>query len=145
MCCLQQVVLCFTERRYLNADHRVRPSSSSPIIDGDSLFLTFDGVDVQFIVALDKNTGDTLWLQHRQVGSDFAAVLRAEGITDTEKLQRINQTRTENPMQLVQPLSIQKEAVNQPCGRSHNRIYNPKTGEEHWRVNTRGYLNSTPI
>ena len=72
------------ERRDLNCDHRVRPASS-PIIDEETLFLTFDGVDVQFIAALDKNTGDTLWLQHRKVDSDFEAVLRAKGITDTKK------------------------------------------------------------
>ena len=71
------------ERRDLNCDHRVRPASS-PIIDEETLFLTFDGVDVQFIAALDKNTGDTLWLQHRKVDSDFEAVLRAKGITDTK-------------------------------------------------------------
>ena len=71
------------ERRDLNCDHRVRPASS-PIIDAETLFLTFDGVDVQFIAALDKNTGDTLWLQHRKVDSDFEAVLRAKGITDTK-------------------------------------------------------------
>ena len=43
------------ERRNLNCDHRVRPASSS-IIDEETLFLTFDGVDVQFIAALNKNT-----------------------------------------------------------------------------------------
>ncbi|MBI1930053.1 PQQ-binding-like beta-propeller repeat protein [Candidatus Poribacteria bacterium] len=73
------------ERRDLNCDHRVRPASS-PIIDGDSLFLVFDGVDVQFVVALDKKTGKTLWLRNREVESDFAAALRAKDIADAEKV-----------------------------------------------------------
>ena len=38
------------ERRDLNCDHRVRPASS-PIIEGELLFLVYDGVDVQFIIA----------------------------------------------------------------------------------------------
>ena len=48
-------------RRDLNCDHRVRPASS-PIIEGDSLFLHFDGVDTQFVAALDKHTGEELWV-----------------------------------------------------------------------------------
>jgi hypothetical protein len=35
------------ERRDLKCDHRVR-AGSSPILDGESLFLVFDGVDTQY-------------------------------------------------------------------------------------------------
>ena len=50
------------ERRDLNCDHRVR-AGSSPIIDGDLLFLTYDGIDIKFIAALDKHTGETVWIR----------------------------------------------------------------------------------
>jgi len=52
------------ERRDLNCDHRVRPASS-PVMDGNLLFLTYDGVDHQFVAALEKATGKTRWLTKR--------------------------------------------------------------------------------
>src|SRR5438445_4397914 len=45
------------ERRDLNCDHFRGPGSSS-ILYGDLLFLTFDGFDVQYVAALNKNTGE---------------------------------------------------------------------------------------
>ncbi|MEI6655726.1 MAG: PQQ-binding-like beta-propeller repeat protein, partial [Verrucomicrobiota bacterium] len=38
-----------------------RGPASSPIVVDDMLMLTFDGVDVQYLVALDKATGKTVW------------------------------------------------------------------------------------
>ncbi len=52
------------ERRDLNCDHRVRPASS-PVMDKNLLFLTYDGVDQQFVAALEKTTGKTRWLTKR--------------------------------------------------------------------------------
>ena len=46
------------ERRDLNCDHRVRPASS-PVMDKNLLFLTYDGVDQQFVAVLEKETGKT--------------------------------------------------------------------------------------
>jgi len=66
------------ERRDLNCDH-VNRGASSPIVDGNALFLTFDGADVQFAVALDKNTGETLWLRNREIESDYLGALK-EGL-----------------------------------------------------------------
>lgn len=52
------------ERRDLNVIHW-RGAGSSPVVHGDLVFLTFDGYDKQFIVALNKNTGDTVWKRDR--------------------------------------------------------------------------------
>ncbi len=52
------------ERRDLNCDHRVR-AASCPIIDGSLIFLTYDGVDQQFVAALEKETGKTRWMTKR--------------------------------------------------------------------------------
>jgi outer membrane protein assembly factor BamB len=56
------------ERRDLPCDH-FRGPGSSPIIVGDLVVLSFDGIDVQYLAALDKATGRTVWKKER--GTDF--------------------------------------------------------------------------
>ncbi len=53
-------------RQDLECDH-FRGPASSPIIDGDRLILQFDGFDYQYVVALDKNTGKTVWKHDREI------------------------------------------------------------------------------
>ena len=53
------------ERRDLKCDHHRGPASS-PILDGEKLFVAYDGFDVQYVVALDKQTGETIWKRDRQ-------------------------------------------------------------------------------
>ena len=54
------------KRQDLECDH-FRGPASSPIIDRDKLIIHFDGADVQYVVALDKNTGETLWKHDRDI------------------------------------------------------------------------------
>ena len=56
------------ERTDLECDH-FRGPGSSPVVYGDLLYLTFDGYDQQYIIALDKLTGKTVWKKDR--GIDF--------------------------------------------------------------------------
>jgi outer membrane protein assembly factor BamB len=42
-----------------------RGAGSSPILHDNHLILTFDGYDVQYVVALDKKTGKTVWKSNR--------------------------------------------------------------------------------
>jgi outer membrane protein assembly factor BamB len=51
-------------RRDINVRH-FRGPGSSPILGGDLLILTMDGIDRQFLVALNKNTGETVWKTDR--------------------------------------------------------------------------------
>src|SRR5579872_1844638 len=44
-----------------------RGPSSSPILFRDMLILTMDGVDLQYLIALDKKTGRTIWKTDRSV------------------------------------------------------------------------------
>ncbi len=44
-----------------------RGPSSSPILFENLLILTMDGVNLQYVVALDKNTGRTVWKTDRSV------------------------------------------------------------------------------
>jgi outer membrane protein assembly factor BamB len=52
------------QRRDINARH-FRGPGSSPVIWEDLLFLTFDGIDAQFVTALDRKTGNTVWRTDR--------------------------------------------------------------------------------
>lgn len=56
------------ERTDLKCDH-FRGPGSSPVVYGDLLYLTFDGYDLQYITALNKLTGETVWKKDR--GVDF--------------------------------------------------------------------------
>lgn len=56
------------ERTDFECDH-FRGPGSSPVVYGDLLYLTFDGYDQQYIVALNKFTGKTIWKKDR--GIDF--------------------------------------------------------------------------
>lgn len=52
------------ERRDINVRH-YRGPGSSPIVHGGLLILTFDGINEQFVTALDKQTGGTIWKTSR--------------------------------------------------------------------------------
>jgi outer membrane protein assembly factor BamB len=121
------------ERRDLKCDHRVRPASS-PIIDGDSLFLVYDGVDAQFIVALDKNTGKTRWRQERKSGVDFDSVLKANGVTDIEKVKEAKPN--DNRKAYATPTIIEYQGKRQLISPAAEVTfsYDPETGAELWRV-----------
>jgi outer membrane protein assembly factor BamB len=58
-----------------------RGPASSPIVVGDRLFINFDGIDFQFMVALDKHTGKTLWRVDRDIdyGTDDGDMKKAYG------------------------------------------------------------------
>ena len=51
-------------RRDLLCRH-YRGPGSSPLLYGDLLILTFDGIDQQYVAALNKTTGETLWKTER--------------------------------------------------------------------------------
>ncbi|MBI1903371.1 MAG: PQQ-binding-like beta-propeller repeat protein [Planctomycetia bacterium] len=52
------------QRRDINCRH-FRGPGSSPVVFEDLLILTFDGIDQQFLTALDKRTGKTVWRTDR--------------------------------------------------------------------------------
>jgi len=54
------------ERTDINVIHW-RGAGSSPVVHGNQMYLTFDGYDKQFITALDKRTGDTVWRRDRGI------------------------------------------------------------------------------
>ena len=61
--------------------HHWRGPGSSVVVHGELLFLNFDGYDRQFIIALDKNTGRTVWKKDRNIdyGTDNGDRKKAYG------------------------------------------------------------------
>jgi outer membrane protein assembly factor BamB len=102
-------------RRDLPCDHWRAPGSS-PILRGDLLYLTFDGYDHQYVFALDKTTGKTVWKKDRNI--DYG--------TDNGDLKKAFSTPAlvdfEGRQQLISPSAVATIA------------YAPRTGEELWKV-----------
>jgi outer membrane protein assembly factor BamB len=107
------------ERRDLRCDH-FRGPASSPIVYGDLLYLIFDGFDLQYVAALDKATGETVWKTDRKIkyktdNGDYKKAYATPAIFLVDG----------NP-QLVCPSA--------EC----TIAYDPKTGNEIWRVSHGG-------
>jgi outer membrane protein assembly factor BamB len=102
-------------RRDLSCDHHRAPGSS-PILYGDLLFIHFDGVDVQYVVALNKATGQTKWKRVRDIdyGTNDGDLKKAFG---TPTVIKVN-----GAAQLVSPSAVATIA------------YDPEDGRELWKV-----------
>lgn len=102
-------------RRDIKVDH-FRGPGSSPVIHGDSMFLTFDGFDRQFVMVLDKNTGKTIWEKDRDIVYT----------TDNGDLKKAYSTPT------ILTVDGREQAIS-PAAES-TVAYDLKTGEVVWRV-----------
>jgi outer membrane protein assembly factor BamB len=115
------------ERRDLECNH-FRGAGSSPIIFRNLLIMHFDGSDVQYVVALDKATGKTVWQTRRSV--DFKD-LRPDGKPaadgDFRKAFSTPHIITVNG----QPLLVS-------LGGRATYGYDPMTGKELWRIEEHG-------
>jgi outer membrane protein assembly factor BamB len=106
-------------RQDLPCDH-FRGAASSPILAGRLLVLTFDGVDVQYVAALDKASGRTAWKRDRNIAYD----------TDNTDYHKSYST----------PVLITVAGKPQLVSPSAGAIiaYAPDSGEEIWRVRSGG-------
>jgi outer membrane protein assembly factor BamB len=114
------------ERRDFVCNH-YRGAGSSPILHGDLLLMHFDGSDHQFLVALDKRTGRTVWRQNRSI--DFQD-LDANGQPMIE-----GDLRKAFATPHVADLGGRLLLLSQ--GAKALYAYDPLTGEEWWRVEER--------
>jgi outer membrane protein assembly factor BamB len=114
------------QRRDLECNH-FRGAGSSPILFRNLLIMHFDGSDVQYVVALDKNTGKTVWKTPRSIDfkdltpdgkpnaeGDFRKAFSTPHIVDVEG----------------RPLLIS-------LGGKATYAYEPMTGKEVWRLEDR--------
>lgn len=111
-------------RTDLPCDHH-RGAGSSPILFENLLIVAYDGFDQQYIVAFDKQTGKTVWKRDRNI--DYG---KNNNNGDWKKAYSTAQVIEVNGKpQLVSPSAGATIA------------YNPRTGEELWRV-THGGMNA---
>jgi outer membrane protein assembly factor BamB len=103
------------QRRDLPCNH-FRGPGSSPILFENLLILHFDGFDYQYVVAMDKRTGKTVWRRDRDV--DY-------GTTDGDMKKAFSTP-------LVIDVDGQLQLIS-PCSK-HTLVYDPRTGRDLWRI-----------
>lgn len=103
-------------RRQLVIEHAVGPGSS-PVVHGNLLILVRDGCDEQYVTALDKDTGQTVWRTARPPLATPSAVMRKSFST---------------------PLAFEADGRPQlvAIGAQWVAAYEPASGRELWRVDT---------
>lgn len=109
----------------LKHNHRHGPGGS-PVIYQNLLILNCDGSDIQFVVALDKNTGKEVWKKKREhIGED-----RLSG-------------KSSVPMAYTTPLLTEINGKMQLLSSGADSIvsYDPLTGDEFWWFRYDGYSN----
>ncbi len=108
------------KRNDLNLDHQEGPGSSI-ILHDDLLLFHCDGRDVQFVVALDKQTGKTVWKTKRSI--------------DLSKVNDYQRKAFSTP--LVVNFKGQPQMISPAAQGCYS--YDPRTGKELWRVRYRGF------
>ena len=111
------------ERRDFECNH-FRGAGSSPIIFGDLLLMHFDGSDHQFVVALDKRTGKTVWRTDRSI--DFQD-LNPDGKPKADGDFR-------KAFSTPQIVTVDGRPVMVSIGSKAIYGYDPRTGQELWRA-----------
>lgn len=114
------------ERRDLECNH-YRAAGSSPIIYRDLLILTFDGSDQQYIAALNKKTGKTVWKTDRSI--DFKD-LGPDGKPQAEGDFR-------KAFATPHVANIEGKPTLLSIGAKAFYAYEPDTGKDLWRVEER--------
>ena len=115
------------QRRDIYCDH-YRGPGSSPVLFGNLLIFHMDGIDVQYVIALDTETGKTAWKTDRSV--DFTGI-----VPDLRKAYS-------TPLVIGTGESAQMIST----GAEGSYAYDPATGKELWRVRVKGFSNvSRPL
>jgi outer membrane protein assembly factor BamB len=106
-------------RQDLECNH-FRGPASSPILYGNLLVVAYDGYDFQYVVAFNKETGETVWKKDRNIeyGTDNGDMKKGYGTARVIDVDGIKQ--------LVYPSAGATIA------------YVPESGEEIWRMNHGG-------
>lgn len=110
-----------------------RGPGSSPILFENLLALTFDGVDVEYVAALDKASGETVWKTDRTtVWNDLDEQGKPKREGDMRKA-------FSTPLVIEAAGKTQMLSIGSSCAFS----YDPRTGAELWRVSLVGYTPAT--
>lgn len=114
------------QRRDIECNH-FRGAGSSPVIFGNLLLMHFDGSDQQFVMALDKRTGKTVWQTKRSI--DFQD-LDKDGKPAAE-----GDLRKAFSTPHVEKINGRWEMIS--LGAKAAYSYDPLTGKELWRLEER--------
>jgi len=114
------------QRRDIECNH-FRGAGSSPILFRDLLIMNFDGSDQQFVIALDKRTGKTVWRTNRSI--DF------RDIEPNGKIAADGDFRKAFATPHVALINGRWELIS--LGSKAAYSYNPLNGQELWRVEER--------
>ena len=119
------------QRRDLPCRH-FRGPGSSVVLHKDLLILTMDGIDVQYLAALDRKTGKTVWKTDRSTDfGDVEAGGKIRGDGDYRKAYSTpNFVQLNGRTQLVSP------------GAKACYGYDADTGEELWKITYKGFSNA---
>ncbi len=110
-------------RRHLPADHQVGPGSSA-MLYGDLLVLVRDGCDMQYVIAIEKQSGKTVWRTDRPPIKATAAPLKKAFST---------------PLVFDSPVGRQMVVL----GAQWIVSYDPDSGRPFWRIDTGGTFSNT--
>ena len=114
------------ERRDIECNH-FRGAGSSPVIFRNLLLMHFDGSDKQFVMALDKHTGKTVWQTARSI--DF------QDLDEKGKPAADGDLRKAFSTPHVERINGRWEMIS--LGAKAAYSYDPFTGKELWRVEER--------
>ena len=113
-------------RRDIECNH-YRGAGSSPILFSNLVILNFDGSDVQFVLALDKQTGRTVWQSNRSIDfKDLGPDGKPEMNGDFRKA-----------FATCQIASFDGQLTLLSQGSKALYAYDPRFGYELWRVEER--------
>lgn len=114
------------ERRDIECNH-FRGAGSSPILHENLLILNFDGSDFQFVTALDKDTGKTVWRTQRSIDfKDLGPNGKPEMDGDYRKA-----------FATCHVIQVEGRPMLISQGSKATYGYEPETGRELWRVEER--------
>lgn len=118
-CCSTETGAVRWKREDLKIDHKAGPGSS-PALYRDRLIIPFDGTDSQFVVALDKRTGETAWKTDRAF---------------------LNGKKPVESQSFCTPLIAKVGGADQVLipGAQRTFAYDPATGKELWWVTYDGW------
>lgn len=110
-----------------------RGPGSSPVLFNELLILTMDGIDFQYLVALDKRTGNTVWKTDRTANwNDLEADGQPRGGGDFRKAYS-------TPLIVDFGGKKQMLTVGSKAAYSHD----PATGKENWKLNHAGFSSAS--
>ena len=107
-------------RRDLNCEHHMGPGSSLALF-GELLIFHVDGMDVQYVIALDKKTGKTVWKTDRSIDYTFVMPFCRKAFCMPTFIGSGDDVRMISP------------------GGKGVMAYDPLTGEELWKVRYFGW------